>query len=300
MSELIMGVDIGYGNTKSMNCVFASGIKELPVKPLMEKKCIKYKDKYYVVGCPKMEIQKSKTENENTRILTMAAIAEELKGRNQTEAEVRLGVGVPLTKMGTEKNDYEKYMMAEPVLEFEYEDKPYKVTIKSVDVFPQGYAGIIGKLKELKKSVLAIDIGSWTIDILPINNGRPDTARCKSLSLGTITCMNEINESLRQLFDGEAEESVIKDVMIKGKSDIDENYLNVIKAGITTYVESIMNNLRGLKFNMDLTQFVFIGGGASIMNQYLADKGKVVIYEDVCINAKGYAQLVERKYKGGS
>lgn len=300
MNELFIGVDIGYGNTKSMNHVFASGIKELFVKPPLEKKCVKYKDKYYIVGNPKMEIPKSKTENEHTRILTMAIIAEELKGRRLTEADIRLGIGLPLTKMGSEKNDYEKYMLAEPNLEFEYEDKLYKVHIKSVDVFPQGYAGYLEKIKDIKKSAVIVDIGSWTVDILPIKDGKPDIARCKSLPLGTITCMNEINENLRQLFDGEADEGTIKEVMIKGKSDINNNYLTVIKEGISAYVDSIMNNLRGLKFNKDINQFVFIGGGAAIIDHFYADKDSVTIFSDICINAKGYAHLIETKYKAGA
>ena len=50
-----------------------------------------------------------------------------------------------------------------------------------------------------------IDIGSWTIDILPFIEGQPDLSKCKSLSMSTITTMIEINEALRQKFDEEAQ-----------------------------------------------------------------------------------------------
>ena len=148
------------------------------------------------------------------RVLTMAAIAEELKKTGTTVADVHLGVGVPLTRMGAEKKDFVEYYTKNRRLIFKYEDVQYSVTLLSVDVFPQGYAGIVSFMKDFHKSALVIDIGSWTVDILPLTEFIPDQTRCKSLPLGTITCMNDINEALRQNLGQEADETTIKEVMI--------------------------------------------------------------------------------------
>lgn len=299
MNDLFLGIDIGYGNTKSRSEVFPSGVKKLATKPPIEKRTVEYEGNYYAVGNQKLDIQKSKTENENTMILTLAAIAEEMKKLHLTTSNIRLGVGLPLTRIGKEKTEYLNYMLKNRRIAFKYEEKDYLIYILSVDVFPQGYAGVVDRLNLFDNSTVVVDIGSWTIDILPLIEGQPDIARCKSLPLGTITCMNDINENLRQKFNGEAEEVIVKEIMINGASAIDKEYLEVIQDGLKQYVSDIMNSLRSLKFNPQLTQFVFIGGGASIIKHFLTeDIKKIEIIEDVCINAKGYEAILNHKYKG--
>ena len=63
----------------------------------------------------------------------------------------------------------------------------------------------------------------------------------------------------------------------------------------------VMNNLKTLKFNSTLTEFVFLGGGASVIKNFGRDLGEnITIIEDVCINAKGYEDLLTHKYKAVS
>lgn len=300
MAAYIIGVDVGYGNTKTAHNCFSSGVKKLPGKPPLSTRVIETPDGYYAIGNGKVSVQKSKTEDEYMRVLTMAAIAEELKKYGTTITDVHLGVGVPLTRMGAEKKDFLDYYNKQRRLIFKYEDVQYSVTLLSVDVFPQGYAGVVSFMKDFNKSALVIDIGSWTVDIMPIFEYVPDQTRCKSLPLGTITCMNDINEALRQNLGKEADETIIKEVMIYGTSDIPSEYLSVIKTGLTTYATNLMDQIRALNFNSDLTQFIFIGGGATIMKHFLpeADKKNALIIDDVSINAKGYEDLIRHKMGG--
>lgn len=298
MSEIILGVDIGYGNTKSRSVTVASGVKKLASKPPIDTKTVEYCGNYYSVGGAKFSIQKSKVEDENTLVLTMAVIAEEFKKLSITTGSIRLGVGLPLTRMGAEKTGYMDYMLKDRRLNFKYEGKCYSVYLISVDVFPQGYAAVVNKLNTFSNSTVVIDIGSWTIDILPLTDGQPDLSRCKSLPLGTITAMNDINESLRQQYGDEADEIILKEVMINGTSNINADYLRTIQEGLQQYTQDIMDNLRSLKFNLTLTQFVFIGGGATIIKHFLKDRPEnLYIIEDVNINAKGYEDIMRHKYK---
>lgn len=298
MKEIPIGVDNGFGNTKGCNSIIQSGVRKLSTKPPLETHVVEYNGEYYAVSCQKMDIQKSKTENEYTLVSTMAIIGEELKRKGISNADIRLGVGLPLTMMGSQKTDFLNYMLRNRRLNFKYEGKSYSVYIISVDVFPQGYAAVVDKLDKFGTSTVVIDVGSWTIDILPIVEGQPDMAKCKSLSLGTITAMNEINEALRQKFGEEADEAIIKDVMIHKTSNINNEYLQVIQTGLYSYVEDIMNNLRSLKFNSSLTEFVFIGGGASIIKNFSKEIGSnTTIIEDVHINARGYEDILRHKYK---
>lgn len=300
MAAYVIGVDVGYGNTKTAHTCFSSGIKKLPGKPPIATRVIETTAGFYSVGCTKVSVQKSKTDDELMRVLTMAAIAEELKKNNVTVADVYLGVGVPLTRMGAEKQAFLDYYNENRRLIFKYEDVQYSVTLLSVDVFPQGYAGVVSLMKDFHKSALVIDIGSWTVDILPLMEFIPDQTRCKSLPHGTITCMNDINEALRQNLGQDADETTIKDVMINGTADIPEEYLLIIKNGLVTYTTSLMDEIRALGFNSDLTQYVFIGGGASIMKHFLpaSEKTNALILDNVYINAKGYEDLIRHKMGG--
>ncbi len=302
MASYIIGIDVGYGNTKSAHCCFSSGVKKLPGKPPINTRVIETPKGFYAIGNGKMSVQKTKTEDEYMRVLTMAGIAEELKKTGTTVADVYLGVGVPLTRMGAEKQSFLDYYNKNRRLIFKYEDVQYSVTLLSVDVFPQGYAGIVSFMRDFHKSALVIDIGSWTVDILPLTEFVPDQTRCKSLPLGTITCMNDINEALRQNLGQDADETTIKEVMIYGTSDIPEDYLSIIKNGLRAYSANLMDQIRALNFNSDLTQFVFIGGGATIMKHFLSeeDKKNALFLDDVHINAKGYEDLIRHKMGGRS
>ena len=54
-----------------------------------------------------------------------------------------------------------------------------------------------------------VDIGSWTVDIMPITDGRPQEQECVTSPQGLIRCMREINEECVRQLGQELEESVI-------------------------------------------------------------------------------------------
>ena len=77
MEAFFVGVDYGNGNTKGdTGFVMQSGIKRLATKPPIETKALSWNGQHYAVGAPKMEIQKSKMDNEDMLIASMVAIAE--------------------------------------------------------------------------------------------------------------------------------------------------------------------------------------------------------------------------------
>lgn len=298
METILIGIDNGNGNTKSgTGFVIPSGVKRLVVKPPIETHVVAWNGQYYAIGTSQMDIQASKVDNEDTLVLSMACIAEKFKKLGIQSGQIRLGVGLPLTRMGAEKREFHDYFMRNKKLNFRYEGVNYNAYVVSVDVYPQGYAAVVNRLNTFDTATVIADIGSWTVDILPIIEEQPDVSRCKSLSLGTFTAMADINENLRQKFGEEAEASVIKEVMVRGTSNIDREYLQVIEEGLDAYVDKILNAMRTLKFNSRLTNFVFIGGGASVIKNFGKNLGdNITIIEDVCINARGYEDILRHKY----
>ena len=75
-----------------------------------------------------------------------------------------------------------------------YENEPYYIEMDDVAVFPQCYAAVVDKIPTMAKKTLIVDIGSWTIDIMPVINKSPDESKCVTIPKGLITCMRSINE----------------------------------------------------------------------------------------------------------
>jgi len=75
----IIGVDNGFGNTKTPNFIFPSGVVAYENEPFIKQGKMLYKGKYYVCGGETGSLTKNKTENENYFLLTMAAIAKEIE-----------------------------------------------------------------------------------------------------------------------------------------------------------------------------------------------------------------------------
>jgi len=300
MSKTInIGIDNGNGNTKGANVCIGAGVKRLSGDPHIKKNILEINGDFYEVGKEKMTIHADKTENNDMKYSVISAAAKEMMLKNINSANVRLAIGTPLTRVGAEKKQLEKYMLGNPTYNFRLDGKQFVIHLISVDVFPQGYSAVVDKLDTFGASAVIVDIGSWTIDIMPINDGQPDVSGCKSLELGTITVMNEINEQLRQRFNGEISPVLLKQIMIEGKVEIKREYLDVIRKCLKNYVVEIMDNLRSLKINPEVTNIVFIGGGAVIIKNFADEMtSNISVIEDVHINAKGYEKILAHKYKG--
>lgn len=93
---IILGVDNGYGNVKTAHRVFPTGIIKCDSEPVLSKEYIEYDGAYYIIGEGHKGFVADKQEDDDTYILTLAAIAKELEARGFTEARIHLAVGLPL------------------------------------------------------------------------------------------------------------------------------------------------------------------------------------------------------------
>ena len=206
--------------------------KEITTTPALFGDVLEYEGKFYKVGAVRQEVKDTKVEDDSFYLLTLAAVAKELKRRGLAEAKVFLAVGLPLTRFGAEKNDFIKYLTKNKRVSFKYENESYHIEIDDVAVFPQCYAAVVDKIPAMAKKTLIVDIGSWTIDIMPVINKSPDESKCVTIPKGLITCMRSINEQCVRQLNGEVDESEIQNIMRYGRSDIDDEYFAIIKAEI--------------------------------------------------------------------
>ena len=109
---------------------------------------------------------------------------------------------------------------------------------------------------------------------------------------GIITCIQQINKECVRQLNAEVDEYDIQKVMVSGGKGLPEKYREIIVKKIRGYCQQIYHNIRELGYNMDLTQIIFVDGGAGVMKRFGGLEQKNIQYlEDVKANAKGYEML---------
>lgn len=89
MEELeVIAIDHGWSLMKTPSSVFVSGIKEITTEPALKDNLLLYKGKYYRVGGKRMEVRPTKVIDETYYLLTLAAIAKELKLRKRKSKDI--------------------------------------------------------------------------------------------------------------------------------------------------------------------------------------------------------------------
>ena len=162
----IIGIDHGFGNIKCRHVVFRSGVRAYDTEPPMTADAIFYGSKYYVVGEEHKGFVSDKSQDEDYYILTVAALAKELEFRGITECEAVLAVGLPIQWIGPQKESFRSYLMRNELIEFRYHEQDYLVRIDDVQVFPQGFSGIVQRLGDFKGLNVLADIGNGTMNTL--------------------------------------------------------------------------------------------------------------------------------------
>ena len=278
---------------KTVSQVFITGVKEITTEPAFFNNVVEYNGSYYKVGGRRLEVRDLKVENDNFYLLTLAAVAKELNRRGMRNANVLLSVGLPLTRFGAEKQDFIDYLSRNKEVTFRFDSEQYRMNIARVSVFPQCYAAVADRMKTLPKRVVVVDIGSWTIDIMPIEDSAPNEAECITIREGLIKCMRTINEECMRQYGRELSEEDIQEVMRNGKNDkLPQKYMTIVEEALRAYVEKVYNFLLEHGYTLDVTEIVFVGGGATVVMRYGNYEGNNIQYiEDVKANAKGYEYL---------
>lgn len=295
----VIGIDHGWSNIKTANQIFVSGVKEMATEPALQDNLFEYQNAYYKVGTRRMEVKDTKVVDESYYILTLAALAKELKLRGRNRAKVIMGVGLPLTRFGAEKREFVDYLSGQNEVHFKFEGEHFNIRIQKVMIYTQCYGAVVDKIGSFYNNPVILDIGSWTIDIMPIINQMPDEANCKTIPRGLITCIRDINDKMVRVMNGEVPENMIEEVMRYGTASLGKPYLDIITRKLMEFTERIYNTLKELGFNSNVSQIVFVGGGASVMKHFGKMEGPNIHYiEDIRANAKGYEYLTKMSMRG--
>ena len=192
----IIAVDHGYGNIKTANHIFKSGVIKCNEKPYFDKNLLTYNGEYYLIGEGHKEFVADKFIDFDYYVLTLAAIATELRQRGTTQAVVHIAAGLPLTWIGQQMESFKEYLQQNKTVDFKFKGVDYHITIAGADVFPQGYSAIASRVSEFSGMNMLADIGNGTMNIMNINNGNPDIQNCFTEKFGTYQCTLKIKENM--------------------------------------------------------------------------------------------------------
>ena len=88
----VIGIDHGWSMMKTISQVFVTGVKEITTTPALFGDVLEYEGKFYKVGTVRQEVKDTKVEDDSFYLLTLAAVAKELKRRGLAEAKVFLAL----------------------------------------------------------------------------------------------------------------------------------------------------------------------------------------------------------------
>lgn len=290
----IIGIDHGYGNMKTANFCFPTGIIAYDSEPLFTADMLSFNGKYYLIGEGHKEFAPDKIKDEDYYILTLAAIAKELKTEGITETDVHIAAGLPLTWTSGQKADFAAYLAKNKEVDFIYKKAEYHIRITGVSIYPQGYAAIAPFATKLTGINLIADIGNGTMNVLYMINGKPQSGKMFTEKFGTYQCTLAVREAFMRKTHREINDYIIEEVLRTGTADISAADLKIIKSVASEYVRDIFRRLREHGYDESTMRlYVTGGGGCLIKNFYKLNADRTVFVEDICAAAKGYEYLAE-------
>lgn len=294
--QITIGIDHGYGNIKTTNFCFKAGVAAFDKEPTFKSNLLVYDGRYYLIGEEHKEFAADKMLDMDYYILTLAGIANELDFREVYSARVHLAAGLPLTWVSRQKDSFKQYLLQNESVDFWFRGVEYHVTFADADIFPQGFAAVADKLQGFRGVNMLADIGNGTMNIMYINDYRPQEKKCFTEKYGTHQCTLVARENLMKQYGVAVEDSLIELVIRYGTADIGDKYLRVIRETAVQYVEGIFRKLREREYNPELMRLYVVGGGSCLIKNFgQYDAKRVIIIDDICATAKGYEYLADLK-----
>lgn len=175
---MLLAIDHGNYNVKTPHHCFMAGLAEHSVRPPMADEVLEYEGKFWTLSGKRLSYRRDKTQDESYFILTLFAIAREMKsnGNYNSSEKVHLAVGLPPEHYGLLRDKFASYFKRSRSIYFTYNDKPYTILVGNVYVYPQAFAAIAPRKAQLKHhlQVFLVDIGGYTTDVLLLRSGKPD------------------------------------------------------------------------------------------------------------------------------
>lgn len=292
----IIGVDHGYGNIKTANCCFPTGVESSDMEPTFKNDLLIYQGRYYQIGVGHKEYAAEKVMDEDYYILTLAAIARELSREQITQANVFLAAGLPLSWVVKQRKAFQAYLLQNREVEFSFRRKNYCIRIVGATVYPQGFAAIAPIVNHFTGSNMLCDIGNGTMNILRTMDSNVDLRQMFTEKYGVQQCVLAIQEALMREHHAELDEQMIHNFLRYGTVGIDEELEKTMKLTASDYAKKVFRKLREHGYDPRIMKLYVVGGGGCLLKNFFPiAPDKIIINSDICATAKGYEYMAEVK-----
>lgn len=303
---MLIAIDHGNKQIKTTHNTFSSGLCESNTRPPFGKNVLYSNGKYYTLSEQRIPYMRDKTKDERFFILTLFAIAFELRERGYSADEIvniQLSVGLPPAHYGTQYERFEKYFLNRDIIDFQLDGKPYFIFISKAVCFPQAYAAAIPayqKIQQYPKATI-VDIGGFTADYLTMKNGNPDLSVCDSLENGVIVLYNRIKAKVNADLDMLLDESDIDAVLKEQDTEYDDAVIHIIFEQAQAFIDDLFGKLRERMIDLHSGKTVFVGGGSILLKKQIENSDKVgsaIFVESISANTRGYELLYQASCGG--
>lgn len=296
---VLVGVDNGNANTKTANMVFTSGVAVHDDMPPMTSNVLKYQDKYYTMSSNRKTYLRDKTEDVDTFILTLFAIAQELEFRelDTVGVDIKLGVGLPPGHYDGQKDKFKDYFYRNGRnINFTYNGKYHEIRLDDVLVLPQALAAaVLLPINKDYSQTYVVDIGGYTVDVVALVGGKPDYDRRETLNKGIITMTNSIAKKISSSVGYDVEEAILLSFLRGEPTLLKDDVKNMILDEYEVHAKGLIDDLAERGIDLSLSPSLFVGGGSLILEDSIKKSDKVALAkfsDDITINARGYETLL--------
>ena len=293
-NKFIIGVDHGYGNIKTANHCFKTGITSYDTEPLFTKDMLIYNDKYYLIGEGHKEFLRDKVQDNDYYCLTLVAIAMELSDANIYEADIIIAAGLPLAWTSGQKEAFAKYLSQNEDVTFTFRDVDYNIHISDVKIFPQGYSAILTYTPRMKGLSVMADIGNGTMNMMRLQDGKPDERFVWTETLGVNQCVLAMKKRMMDVYGLPIQDETIEQFLRTKKASLEEQYITDLTAIAEKYVAGLFDSLRLHGYNPRIMKLFIVGGGGCLVKNFGKYDSRTVIFEDdLHASAKGFEYMAQ-------
>ncbi|MBN4062807.1 ParM/StbA family protein [bacterium AH-315-E09] len=289
----IIGVDKGSAYTKtSTGFSVKSTVRELNENDLIlnGSMTVELEGKKYVIGEEgNFATDLSKADHEETKILTLTAIANSFPGEF---IETNLVVGLPIGNFSRQKDKMKK-IFEDQIVKMKVNNEKKAIVIENVAVFPEAAAVFY---MQNKKDCLIIDIGGLSVDNALFEEG--NLTKHSTYSMGVMKLNTKIANELNAEYDlsltsWSVEKIINEGLFVYGKQ-VPINEERIIESHVLEIVEKIK-----LEYDVKAIENIVLAGGGSFLCASFFKKHMPqleVIENSRFSNAIGFEKIGEKMF----
>ena len=286
-----ISADIGYNTTnfigQNIEGSFLSTVKEKTHELETAKYTVEYNNNTYLIGNPDgfTSIEHTRDKDVIFHLCLYTAIAANMI--STIDNDVRVVTGLPAQFFAEQKSALIKALEnRRVVMKLNGETRNFIIT--KVVVFPQSAGLFLYDKSLVEKDTLVVDIGGGTLDIAYMSNGQFKEGRTYPLGVNYTydILLQELSKYGVNYSNRMKAEQIISDktIFVEGREvDVKKDIDNVLSIRSKEIVNAIK---QAFPEQSKYSRFVFIGGGALLLKNYLSDYR--VLDDAQMINVKTY------------